>query len=148
MRISDGWTNRPPFGGCAATSPFSVATPRAYASSGNPRVRLRYWRNAARRVMPGLFSRAIMQSGAGLGYFNATLCSLESAQSTGARLMRRLGVENLDEARDVDAQTLFEGASRLEAPEGVDDAAWPMMVNWGAMCRWRLHATAGARSDT
>lgn len=39
----------------------------------------------------GLFSRAIMQSGAGLGYFNATLCSLESAQSTGARLMRRLG---------------------------------------------------------
>lgn len=52
MRISDGWTNRPPFGGCAATSPFSVATPRAYASSGSPRVRLRYWRNAARRVMP------------------------------------------------------------------------------------------------
>lgn len=78
----------------------------------------------------GLFSRAIMQSGAGLGYFNATLCSLESAQSTGARLMRRLGVENLDEARAVDAQTLFEGASRLEAPEGVDHAAWPMMVNW------------------
>lgn len=78
----------------------------------------------------GLFSRAIMQSGAGLGYFNATLCSLESAQSTGARLMRRLGVESLDEARAVDAQTLFEGASRLEAPEGVDDAAWPMMVNW------------------
>lgn len=51
----------------------------------------------------GLFQRAIMQSGAGLGMFNRHQQSLEDGHRTAERLFEALGVSSLDEARQVPA---------------------------------------------
>ena len=45
----------------------------------------------------GLFQRAIMQSGAGLGMFNRHQQSLEDGHRTAERLFEALGVSSLDE---------------------------------------------------
>lgn len=79
----------------------------------------------------GLFQHAIMQSGGGLGYFNAHLASLEEIQANGVRLFDALGVTTLEEARAVPARHLLEAAENLPVPpESGHEGEWPMLVNW------------------
>ena len=62
----------------------------------------------------GLFQKAIMQSGAGLGHFNARQDTLEHAQANGIRLFEALGVSTLEQARAIPARTVF-GSRRVPA---------------------------------
>lgn len=80
----------------------------------------------------GLFQKAIMQSGAGLGYFNARQDTLEHAQANGIRLFEALGVSTLEQARAIPARTVLEAAESLPVPpdSGREDD-WSMIVNWG-----------------
>lgn len=79
----------------------------------------------------GLFQKAIMQSGAGLGYFNARQDTLEHAQANGIRLFEALGVSTLEQARAIPARTVLEAAESLPVPpdSGREDD-WSMIVNW------------------
>lgn len=79
----------------------------------------------------GLFQKAIMQSGAGLGYFNARQDTLEHAQANGIRLFEALGVSTLEQARAIPARTVLEAAESLSVPpdSGREDD-WSMIVNW------------------
>lgn len=79
----------------------------------------------------GLFQRAIMQSGAGLGMFNRHQQSLEDGHRTAERLFEALGVSSLDEARQVPAAELLAAAEALPVPpESGREGDWSMMVNW------------------
>ena len=79
----------------------------------------------------GLFRRAIMQSGAGLGVFNAHLPSLADAQDTGRRFLDLLDVADIDEARRIPADELLDAAGQLPVPpDSGRDGDWPMLVNW------------------
>ena len=79
----------------------------------------------------GLFRRAIMQSGAGLGMFNRHQQSLEDGHRTAKRLFEALGVSSLDEARQVPAAELLAAAEALPVPpESGREGDWSMMVNW------------------
>lgn len=79
----------------------------------------------------GLFQRAIMQSGAGLGVFNAHLQSLADAQDTGRRFLDLLDVADIDEARRIPAADILDAAGRLPVPPGSGrDGDWRMLVNW------------------
>ena len=79
----------------------------------------------------GLFQRAIMQSGAGLGMFNRHQQSLEDGHRTAERLFEALGVSSLDEARQVPADELLAAAEALPVPpDSGREGDWSMMVNW------------------
>ncbi|MBW3083483.1 carboxylesterase/lipase family protein [Bifidobacterium phasiani] len=79
----------------------------------------------------GLFGRAIMQSGAGLGMFNRRQQSFEDGHRTAERLFAALGVPSLDAARQVPAAELLAAAEALPVlPESDREGDWPMMVNW------------------
>ena len=79
----------------------------------------------------GLFQRAIMQSGAGLGMFNRHQQSLEDGHRTAESLFEALGVSSLDEARQVPAAELLAAAEALPVPpESGREGDWSMMVNW------------------
>ena len=79
----------------------------------------------------GLFQRAIMQSGAGLGMFNRHQQSLEDGHRTAERLFEALGVSSLDEARQVPVAELLAAAEALPVPpESGREGDWSMMVNW------------------
>lgn len=72
-----------------------------------------------------------MQSGAGLGHFNARQDTLEHAQANGIRLFEALGVSTLEQARAIPARTVLEAAESLPVPpdSGREDD-WSMIVNW------------------
>lgn len=79
----------------------------------------------------GLFSRVIMQSGAGVGMFNHDLWSLGEAQATGRLFLDYLSVGSIDEARRLDARTLLEAACRFPAsPYTHNHDEWSMPSNW------------------
>ena len=80
----------------------------------------------------GLFHRAIMQSGAGIGLFNMRLRSLEEAQHNAIRFLDFLGVPSVREARRISADALLDAAEHFPAPEdaGLAAQAWPMPANW------------------
>lgn len=77
----------------------------------------------------GLFCRAIMQSGGGLGVFNKRWNTLEQAQEIGERFFALLGVNTLEEARALDSQTILRAAQQL--PCACDPPCdWSMPCNW------------------
>lgn len=79
----------------------------------------------------GLFQRAIMQSGAGLGMFNRRQQSFEDGHRTAERLFEALDVSSLDEARQVPTDELLAAAEALPVPPGSGrESDWSMMVNW------------------
>ena len=55
---------------------------------------------------PGDFHRVISQSGVGIPYFGYDYPELSRAEEEGGRFFASLGVENLDQARQIDAETL------------------------------------------
>lgn len=79
----------------------------------------------------GLFGRAIMQSGAGLGLFNRQQQSFDQSHRNAERLFAALGVSSLDEARQVPAADLLKAAEDLPVPpDSGREGEWSMMVNW------------------
>lgn len=80
----------------------------------------------------GVFHRAIMQSGAGLGMFNAHVRSLAQAQRNGSRFLSFIGVESVEDARCIPADELLDAAERFPAPDGVSivSGGWSMPANW------------------
>ena len=89
----------------------------------------------------GLFQRAIMQSGAGLGMFNRHQQSLEDGHRTAERLFEALGVSSLDEARQVPAAELLataEGslaAMHSQEPDALDNAIRWVRLLWDTPIR-------------
>lgn len=80
----------------------------------------------------GLFQRAIIQSGGGTSdAFNQGYLTLKEAGERGKRFLKYLGVSSIQEAREVDAQTLWEkGASfPLEKPEAFFPLNWNMILD-------------------
>ncbi|MBT1162022.1 MULTISPECIES: carboxylesterase/lipase family protein [Bifidobacterium] len=79
----------------------------------------------------GLFQRAIMQSGGGLGVFNEHLWSLAESQRNGERFLASLGVSSIDEARSIPAAELLDAACAFPVPpDSGREGDWPMLVNW------------------
>lgn len=80
----------------------------------------------------GLFQKAIMQSGAGLGVFNDHIWSMQEAQANGVRFLQYLGVDSVDAARRIPADQLLNAACEFPAPGAIesDDHVWPMIKNW------------------
>lgn len=79
----------------------------------------------------GLFSKVIMQSGAGLGMFNKTIWSLEQSQRTGELFLDYVHAENLEQARAINGSVLLQAACEFPAsPYSLNQDEWAMPGNW------------------
>ncbi len=79
----------------------------------------------------GLFQRAIMQSGGGIGLFNRNIWSLGDSQRNATRFFSELGVGSLRAARSIPANELLQAAIELPACEwSGQHVDWPPLANW------------------
>ena len=80
----------------------------------------------------GLFQKAIIQSGGGFcPGFNQDYNSLEQQEKIGEGFLQYLGVSSIEEARKIDAKTLYEKAVEYPVPikNGRPSLKWNMVID-------------------